>query len=174
MEDVDKTILEEKWAKGKELSKRVQTKVGSRSSPKFINLSLLRHDRGFCNHMGMTIDFLIPALKVYHNTIDRWRLGRNADGFKDECYSSQDVLDYCLFRGTISEEECEKMMKDRARGEDPKEVLALPNLFQSLDFIYAILEGDVHANHPNRFTNTSTLFYGFVDLSGREFSSSFE
>ena len=65
-------------------------------------------------------------------------------------------------------------MKVSTEGEDPEEVLALPELFQSLYFIDAILEGDIHAKYPVRFTNNVTLFYGFVYLSGREFSGSFE
>ena len=66
------------------------------------------------------------------------------------------------------------MMKVSTEGEDPEEVLALPELFQSLYFIDAILEGDVPAKYPVRFTNNVTLFYGFVDSSERGFAASFE
>ena len=95
--------------------------------------------------MGMITYFLMSSLKGYHSTIDRWKKGRNEEGFKGEGYSSQDVLDHCLFRCTTSEEENEKMMKVSAEGEDPEEVLALLELFQTLDFIDAMLEGDVPA-----------------------------
>ena len=122
----------------------------------------------------MTIDFLISARKGYYNTIDGWRKGRNEEGFKDEGYSSQNVLDHHIFRGTMPEEENEKMMKLSAEGEDQEEVLASSELFQSMDFVDAILEGDVPTKYPIPFTNTVALFYGFVNSSGRGFAGSFE
>ena len=65
------------------------------------------------------------------------------------------------------------MTKSSTEGENPEKVLDLPELFQSLDFIDAILEGDVPAKYPVRFTNTVSLFYSFVGSSGRGFSGSF-
>ena len=57
--------------KGKELSKRFRMKVGLKSSPKFLKLSLIRRARGFYNCIWMTIDFLMQVLKGHHNIINR-------------------------------------------------------------------------------------------------------
>ena len=103
------------------------------------------------------------------------------DGDKEETQkvsnvnaTSQDVLGRHLFWGTTSEEEHEKMIKVSSEGEEPEEVLAFPEFFQSLCFVDAILEGNIPAKYPIRFTDTVALFYGSVDSSGRVFAASFK
>ena len=66
---------------------------GSEDNPGLINHKFLQRARIFFNHLGMTIDFLPPALKGLHNVIDGWREGRDEDRFRDKNMQYQDVLD---------------------------------------------------------------------------------
>ncbi len=65
-----KSILE-KWL----------TQVTSRQSPKLNHKELLS-DRGFLVYVTRTYPAMIPYMKGFHLTIEMWRGGRDAEGWK--------------------------------------------------------------------------------------------
>ena len=74
-------------------------------NPKLIDHKFLQRARGFYNHLVMTIDFLPPALKGFHNVIDGWRDGQDIDCFRDEAFHYMDILLVHLAEERISEAE---------------------------------------------------------------------
>ena len=117
--EVEKTISQDKWDKGKDYMKLIKYSAGSEDSPKLINHKLLQRARGFYNHLGMTIDFLPPTLKGFHNAIDSWRDGRDTDDFRDEAFHYKDVLEAHFHNRKISEEEYENLVNEEPTSEQP-------------------------------------------------------
>jgi len=123
----------------------------------------------------MTIEFLPPALKGLHNVIDGWREGRDEDGFRDESWHYREVLEAHYFAGRVSEEVYEEMLNESPTSENPpKHVLAIPELFRTIEFLEAILHSETPVRYPVRFTRAVSVVYSFVDASGRGFAGTFE
>ena len=174
-EDVEKTVSQEKWDKAKSYLKELKRQAGTEEQPGMVNHKFLQRARGFFNHLGITIEFLPPALKGFHNAIDGWRDGRDEEGFRDEALHYRDVLEAHFFSGRISEEVYESLMNENPTSQKPpEEVLAIPELFRSIEFLEAILDMDTPVRYPVRFTKTVAVLYGFVDASGRGFAGMFE
>ena len=56
--------------------------VGSVGNPKGVNRKVLESVRGFMVYVGRTYPALVPYMKGLHLTLDGWRPGRDADGWK--------------------------------------------------------------------------------------------
>jgi len=174
-EVVYRTVTQAKWDKGKEYIRLVSIEIGTRTEPIPVQLKLLEKARGYFNHLAIVYDIMLPNLKGFHNSIDGWREGRDIEDWKDEESSWRDVLETYFFEGKISEEEFDAMVDERI-GKDvaPKYVMPVPRLFDDLETLSALMEGDSPAKVPARYSKVAEVIYGFGDASGRGLGSTIQ
>ncbi len=99
-----KTVLKEKWLKGKAIIQGVETLVRNHpiSHPSLKQKDLEQHT-GFLNHLAMTFEDMSPLLKGFYLTFSSWRGKRDVGDWK----MSNKVWMKCLVaqmeNGNISE-----------------------------------------------------------------------
>lgn len=118
----------------------------------------LEQKRGFLVHLQRTYPCITPFLKGIHLTLDSWRPGRDADGWRIPSYEPDD--DDLAFP------------TNSTHLQPPSQVSAAPRLAWDLEALEQLL----CSNHPPtrffRATHTQVALYGFGDASGSGFGSS--
>ncbi len=71
----------EKWIKMKAILEKWLGRLASHQPPKLNHKELLS-DRGFLVYVTRTYPAMIPYMKGFHLTIEMWRGGRDAEGWK--------------------------------------------------------------------------------------------
>jgi len=142
----------DKWVKAKFLLQQLQEEL--QQGPHISHKSL-EQKRGFFVHLQRTYPCITPFLKGMHLTLDSWRPGRDAEGWKVSM--------------TQVEMEAMTPIDDSA----PEFVHAVPRLYDDLDCLGQLFQ----PSHPPirfiRSTNIATVCYGFGDASGEGFGSCF-
>jgi hypothetical protein len=143
----------DKWAKAKQLLQSLQEELAS--TPQ-LNHKGLEQKRGFFVHLQRTYPCITPFLKGMHLTLDSWRPGRDADGWKAEVSSNYDDL-----IGVSTLHPCALEF-----------VTAVPRLYDDLECLAQLL---LPAHPPIRFIRSNkvaSICYGFGDASSEGFGSS--
>jgi len=176
---VEKTITQGKWNKVKDILSGLRNKMGTRDRPEKLEHKSLEKSRGFLNHVGITYPHILPYLKGHHTTIDSWREGRDEEGWKltqgSQEQSWLDVLNHHLWSGKISEEEFDEIYQSQASLDSPPEfVIPTMRLFDDVEILEAIFDGDTPARLPIRHTKAADVYFGFCDASGRGLGSTIQ
>ena len=97
------------------------------------------------------------------------------EGWKEEGYSYQDILDGYLFKNLITEQEYDKLTE--AKQEDnkpPKTILPSPRLFDNLEMWKALFQANTPTQFPIRFKRAMTVYYSIGDVSRKGFGNMLE
>ena len=148
-------VTKEKWVKAKQLLVEVKSKI---THTNIINKNLLEQVRGFLNYVALTYPILLSHLMGFHLTIDGWRRGRDADGWRClesiGCDIDQDPDAKC----TIDED-------------SPKEVEVKSRLRVDVDSLLELMQDELPPLRRVRSRTVSHVLYGFGDASGSAFGS---
>lgn len=151
---------QEKWDKAKGLLVALAASLTSKAP---LCRKTLESTRGFLVHVQHTYPSIIPYLKGLHLTIDSWRSGRDADGWKQ--HSAQtgvwDEAQNCW---------CPWVADDANMA--PSTVHAVPRLATDVASLQVLFSAP---SPPLRFVRSpkiTTVTYGFGDASGAGFGSS--
>jgi hypothetical protein len=158
-----KTVLKEKWLKGKAIIQGVETLV--RNHP-INHPSLKQKDleqrTGFLNHLAMTFEDMSPFLKGFYLTFSSWRGKRDVVDWK----MSNEVWMKCLVaqmeNGNISEAEFDPL---ELRG-CPVEVTASSRFGDNVRALAIMFVPDEVLEVNLRSKKIFTAMYGFGDASG--------
>ena len=161
-----------KWDKGKNIiGGWLEELLGSTDN------TLLRKPmlsgRGFLVHLSRTYPALVPFMKGVHHTLESWRRGRTADGWK----FTRD--DWRVFLSDISQvkSEYEVLMNEYlAEGEKdaPTRVKGVKRLERDLRSMLDIMKSNTPPLRLIRGPGLAYVLYGFGDASGAGFGSSWE
>jgi len=148
-----------KWEKAQGTINDLNMKLSQSTS---LNHKDLEQKRGFMVHLQCTYPGITPFLKGIHLTLNSWRPGRNAEGWKSESYEPEPVD--LLFDSDLSTQS--KPLQP------PVYVTAVPRLHMDLEALTSLFA----AEHPPiryvRATHTLVALYGFGDASGHGFGGS--
>jgi hypothetical protein len=148
------TVSQERWDKAKGIISSLWDGMVNRGGR--YEHSKLLSDRGFLLYVGRTYPTMRPYLKGLNLTIDRWRPGRDVEGWKD--------MDWCDDYLTLDEEGND--------GEAPPFVNAVPRFRWDLAALKVLFEADVPAVRTIRPSSRIDVRYGFGDASGSGFGGS--
>ena len=172
---VDETALytsttQEKWDRGKNIILSWLQELRN-SNDQTLSREPMMSGRGFLVHLSRTYPGIVPFLKGVHHTLESWRRGRKADGWK----FSRD--EWRNFLGEVSEvkSEFKQVMKDYLAGgekEAPTRVRAVNRLERDLVSILKIMKSKQPPLRLIRGLSLAYVLYGFGDASGAGFGSS--
>jgi hypothetical protein len=153
-EGVFGTVSQEKWDKTKgiifDLANGLENQGG-----RYKHATLLS-DRGFMIYVARTYKAMRPYLKGLNLTIDRWRPGRDKQGWKDmNWYDDFPLIDA-------------KRMNEEA----PEFVNAVPMLRRDVEALKVLFAADSPAVRTIRPSKRIDVRYGFGDASGSGFGGS--
>jgi hypothetical protein len=163
---------QEKWNKGKAIVKGWLDELMA-SEDNTLERKPMLSGRGFLVHLSRTYPGFVPFMKGIHHTLESWRRGRDADGWK----FSQD--DWRLFLSEVSEVKSEfnqMKMEYLSKGEKdaPPRVKAVNRLERDLKSLLNIMVSDTPPLRLVRGNQLAYVLYGFGDASGAGFGSSWE
>jgi hypothetical protein len=145
----------DKWTKAQHMLQ--QLKEDLQADPHICHKSLERK-RGFFVHRQRTYPCITLFLKGMHLTLDSWRPGRDADGWKAAL--PEDFVD-------------PKHPWSLPNASAPEFVLAVPRLYDDLECLLQLFQPPQPPIRYIRSTNIATVSYGFGDASGDGFGSCF-
>lgn len=149
------TTSQEKWDKARGHLHALRAELAQ--SP-FLNHKTLERIRGFLVHLQRVYPAITPFLKGLHLTIDSWRPGRDAEGWKD--------VDNDGFEET-------SLFSD-APVHAPTLVQAVPRLAQDLCSLQLLLTPTAPPQRAIRPTAIASCIYGFADASRTGFGSTLQ
>ena len=129
--------------------------------------------RGFLVHLARTYPSMVPFLKGVHHTLENWRRGRTADGWK---FSTDE---WRSFLSEVSEvkSEFKIAMKEYIAGGEadaPARVKGVKRLKGDLISLLTIMKSEKPPQRLVRGLLLAYALYGFGDASGAGFGSSWE
>jgi hypothetical protein len=165
---------QDKWDKAREQLAWVQSNI---RNPKGMDGKTLKSIRGFLVYVSRTYPSMIPYLKGIHATIDSWRSGRDADGWKlkkrkesggdpassPEEFDELDVVDIDPALGLVGD----------CVGE-PTLVFPVARLHGDLSCLLELTASDTPPKRVVRMTSQARVIYGFGDASKQGFGASIE
>lgn len=180
---------QEKWKKAQsfiaELHELLQKYETDQS--KLIDYKFMERGRGFMIYFCRTYTSFVPFLKGFHLTMDSWRPGREADGWKgkkrpgivnadsDELSTEKEEASFSLMnrepRDPLTMEQV------RARGkmvhtDHPSELRPAPRLKQDVEAFMTLLSQDQALWRFVRGGSVAIAHYGFGDASKSGFGAS--
>jgi len=160
-------VSEEKWKRFKAIIDKWKKQVDEGANK--LNHKELLSDRGFLVYVTMTYATMIPYLKGIHLTLEMWRGGRDAEGYKLDTNVVNQEMD-----PTQSHEEDTEI--------DPGPIEAgglhapidgltpvVSRLSQDLDALHKLTRFDLPPLRVVRPSKAVHVFYGFADASGKQF-----
>jgi hypothetical protein len=161
-----------KWDKGKNIISGWLNELLSLEDNTLLRKPMLS-GRGFLVHLSRTYPALVPFMKGVHHTLESWRRGRTADGWK----FTRD--DWRVFLSDISEVKSEYqvlMNEYLAEGEKdaPLRVKGVKRLERDLRSMLEIMKSTIPPLRLIRGPGLAYVLYGFGDASGAGFGSSWE
>jgi hypothetical protein len=167
--EVGITVTQEKWEKGQGIIVWLADVVIGVADPPELSHKGLEKDRGFLTHLAMTFPAIIPLLKRLHQTLDQWRLNREADGWA--CSEKEHREWLRVFHHT--HEGDDEFIYDFMNAGAPPTVKPLPCFVDNLGGLVKIFS----SRHPPviilRPLAVFMIIYGFGDASGKGFGSTF-
>jgi hypothetical protein len=161
-----------KWDRGKKIIQDWLDELDNSEDNTLLRKPMLS-GRGFLVHLSRTYPALVPFMKGVHHTLESWRRGRSADGWK----FTRD--EWRAFLGDISEvkKEFELIMNEYlAEGDKdaPLRVKAVKRLRMDLNSMLKIMESPTPPLRLIRGPGLAYVLYGFGDASGAGFGLSWE
>jgi hypothetical protein len=139
----------------------------------------LQSDRGFLVYVTRTYPTMMPYLKGFHLTIEMWRGGRDAEGWKTQ-NNVDDDFTICRTTANQPEDEDEAGAAHRTLVKmgsghlhSPKDGLtrAVPRLRDDIDALTRLTESYLPPLRVVRPSQVVHVYYGFGDASGKQFGS---
>ena len=168
-----------KWDKAKRMINDLYQEAVVEGATK-LSYKRLEKEVGFLCHLTRTYSFAFPFLKGYYNTLNKWRLGRDADGWKlgktawleliagDIAFDNDDDIN-------LPFEARKRKFASIHKGEDkPEFVTPVPRLNQDLSALKSLFTGDTPKLRLVRGCSVNTAAYAFGDASGTGFGASWE
>jgi hypothetical protein len=178
---VEKMVSQERWDKTKEKIKWIRdhflpNKVKG-ELPR-IHHKTLESIRGFLVYVSRTYSEMVPYLKGIHLTLDSWRPGRAASGWKQDVTDQEDLDEFdsdgCVLADVIDYRIQSSLHSRDGSGEDkpPTFVLAVPRLWQDIDTLHRLSLSEAP---PVALVRPSRLMVGYLvgDASGAGHGTSF-
>lgn len=159
---------QEKWDKTKSHLEWINSNI---NNPEGLENKRLQSIRGFLVYVSRTYGSLVPYLKGLHATIDSWRYGRSATGWK---------LRSKKRKGNPREDEDDWLEWDERFGltqlstSAPTYVLPVPRFRQDLKCLIELTSMTTPPLRVGRMTTQAKVIYGFGDASKHGFGSSIE
>jgi hypothetical protein len=120
---------------------------------------VLEQYRSFLVYVTRTYPSMVPYLKGLHLTLDSWRMGRDAKGWK----SRQEVATHLGMNTILSS----------GRDVPPQHVTGVPRLRDDLQALAQLTQDATPPQHTIRSRSIVVALYGFGDASGAGFGSMF-
>jgi hypothetical protein len=177
------TCAQLKWDKTKTIIKRwLDSRPMEGGLDWVLDRIQLEKDRGFLVHITRTFTSAVPYLRRIHHTLESWREGRTAEGWKfspnewraflcGKCtdYDINDKEDYRNWR-VYMKQIVEQDQQDGA----PQSVKAAVGLESDLMALDSLFSSPTPVLRFIRGTKVYKLIYGFGDASGAGFGGSWE
>ena len=185
-------VSDEKWLKAQVFIKSLLKSV---SLDEEIDHSFLEKGRGFMVYFCRTYTSLTPFLKGIHLTLDGWRKGRDAEGWKDnsisntqieeedkeneEWYQSdeEDDEDILIINGSKEDptylKKCYGYGKPTREGA-PKTVVQVPRLREDIEALSKFLDRPIAPWRFVRGERVGVVHYGFGDASKSGFGATIQ
>ena len=162
------TISQVKWDKGKAyLSAIWEAFVDSAPKMPRLNLKALESKIGFLVHLAMAYPIIFPFLKGFYLTMNSWRTGREADGWKMSCRAHEAYMQAARRQSDVA------LTAGSDESDAPEEVTAVPLLLEQLDTIIELIEGEYPALRLIwGAKQLLEVLYIFGDASGAGFGAS--
>lgn len=183
---VELTILEKKWRKALEMIDEVLAMLAE--NPNKLNRKRLEHIRGFLVYAMRTYLCTVPYLIGLHMSIDGWRDGRDAEGWRlKKKKTGEDSKDDTRWKlatlwedlkdedgQTVSVDKEGNQASSEAYLSGPDMVNAVPRLENDMKALKMLLDGVAPPVRLVRCTQRNEFYYGFGDASGSSFGATFE
>ncbi len=175
------TCSQEKWDKGKRLVEELY-KLVVEEKKKTLDRSILEKHVGFLVHLSRTFPALFPYLKGIYLTMESWRLGRDADGWKFSRAAWWNLMSGALDDDdddgdettNLTFEEKRRRYLSKHQGERPANVKIVKSLARDLSSLRRLFS---HEHPPKRLVRGNKIkeaLYSFGDASGGGFGSSWK
>ena len=142
---------QDKWDKAKSMLQAIRSEWESTG---MLDHKLLEQRRRFFVHLQRVYPAIVPFLKGIHLTLDRWRPGRDEDGWR------------------IPDWEIDLELTPTASSSAPEFVRPVSRFGDDLESLESLFAPLVPPQHVIRSASIATCIYGFVDASGTGFGSS--
>jgi hypothetical protein len=165
----------EKWNKAKSQLLWMKENINNKSG---WNISTLKSIRGFLVYLARTYTAMVPYLKGLHATIDSWRPGRDADGWKHkkrkkESDGTRDVNPFAEIDHDLEYFDPE-YSNEWTFDKEPKFVFPVPRFKDDLDCLMRLTESSTPPLRRVRMTSQAKVMYGFGDASKEGFGASIQ
>ena len=171
------TVTQEKWDRLKSICRHWLSELEAGRTN--LDFKRLRSDRGFLVYVTQAYPGMKPYLKGFHLSLESWRGGRDAEGWKlsserldaeVEEFSEMDAVKLDLMTRAGSPEE----EGDRNRGPLSGLTRAVPRFRDDLKALLKLSEGLEPAVRRVRGGECRTAVYGFGDASAAGFGATIE
>ncbi len=174
------TCSQEKWDKGKALVDGLYQDVVVKGA-KELDRSRLEKGVGFLVHLSRTFPALFPFFKGIYLTMESWREGRDAEGWKFSRKAWWNLMAGALdhdddaddLNGKTFEEEKREFLK-KNQGPRPENVKVVNRLTRDLSSLKRLFDHDTPPKRLVRGKKVQEALYGFGDASGGGFGSSWK
>ena len=169
------TCSREKWNKAKGYISDLRDQLNSGVTS--VNRKDLERKRGFLVHISRTFSFITPFLKGIHHTLESYRPGRDAEGWKwDMKYWSQYLSGESgtEFFGDELQEEVASHKRKHTPDLPPQEVAVVTRLMFDVEALWRFFNREEPPLRLVRGRAIHEVLYGFGDASGSGFGSTWE
>ncbi len=172
------TCSQEKWDKGKNLVEDLFRKVVIEKN-KELDRSLLEKHVGFLVHLSRTFPAIFPYLKGIYLTMESWRLGRDAEGWKFSRAAWWNLMSGALDDDdedfdNLTFEEKRRNYLSKHQGDRPTKVRVVKSLAKDLASLKRLFNHDLPPKRLVRGNKVQEALYSFGDASGGGFGASWE
>ena len=163
----------EKWTRMKGILRKWEAALTA-TSPQLLHKELLS-DRGFLVYVTRTYPAMSPYLKGFHLTIEMWRGGRDADGWKaketDDC-----LIDLFILLATVEELEFatkQHLLAAASMVYAPADGLTTPapRLKDDIAALLKLSNFELPPLRVGRLSRVVHVYYGFGGASGKQFGA---
>ena len=175
---------QEKWDRLKEICRSWLDKLEAGDT--MLDHQTLQSDRGFMVYVTQAYPAMVPYLKGFHLSIEMWRGGRDAEGWKlspGSIGQSEEEGEFEMEEDTNTLQHMSSSLKEQARAlafqggnHKPPSGLtpSVPRFKEDLKALLALSSSDKPAYRIIRSKEVVTAIYGFGDASLGGFGSSIE
>ena len=164
------SISQEKWDKTRSYLLELLAALSDRNV--LLNHKRLMSIRGFLVYVSRTYPAMVPYLKGLHLTIENWRTGRDAEGWK--VIGPQEERDASDIDEEHLESEGTFLTSAVKNPSPPTLVRAVPRLVDDLSCLMELFSTATPVKRLVRPTAVWVVRYGFVDASGSGLGASFQ
>ena len=162
---------QEKWDRMKDICRYWLRIVESGET--MLEYKKLQSDRGFMVYATRPYPAMKPYLKGFHLSLEMWRGGRDAEGWKlpTKTCSTNELMDW-----TVNEEDEEALLAGLGSCREPPSgvTCAVPRFRQDLEAILELAESPQPLRRVVRHRKLLTAYYGFGDASSDGFGATVE